>query len=117
MRKPKPTKAMLEARLISETPTGVHRALKAEGYDVSLARCSLVRNNLLRSGKAQTVLHQHYAARETIPSIEQQADSCHDLELAIKRLYRRRAKELGATPAAVRELLNYSRAQLEKMAA
>lgn len=114
--KGKVPQSLLKARLAIDTPAVVHRALKAEGYQISLERCSIVRNNMLRAGQATSAL-QHYARREVEIDPAKLADSCHDLELAIKRLYRRRAQELGASPAAVRDFLNYSRVQLKKMAA
>jgi len=114
-----PTEDLLRSMLRKASATTVCETLRAQGYTVSRRLCDKMRGEMLRSGEAPRVdqrgrrIAERFSEDPTMGAREG-SERLHD---RIQRLYERTARKHGTTPETAYKMLNFSRAQLEKMAA
>lgn len=113
-----PPDRLVHSILSIHGPETAERLLRQAGYRTSVSRLKKLRDRMIKSGSAVKLAgggakrgaHDHIEARQVIANTAQLADR-------INALYHRVARERGCSPEAAMLMLNYSRAQLEKMAA
>ena len=98
------------------------KKLRDEGYEIGPWRCNQMRKYMLEEGEAEAVheaLRQNPWAGEDASKIDLAAAkrATQKLEDRICDLYARKAKALGCSLETAALVLNYSPAQIEKMAA
>lgn len=114
-----PPDSLLRPLLAKRTASEVFEMMQAQGYTISRTRCDTLRGLLIASGEAEPVSPRDYAKRIELygdPAADAQAGS-EALQQAIRALYARTAKRLRCSPKAAEIVLNYSPAQIRKMAA
>ena len=118
----RPSDELLRSVLRTLSARDAIKKLTAEGYEVGHWRCNQMRKILLEEGEAAVINNAPRNNRWAGPvddeaEVEAGVTATEQLEERICALYERRARELGCSFEAAFRKLNYSRAQLEKMAA
>lgn len=113
-----PPASLIQRMLTTNGAHVVERTLREQGYDVSLSALKRMRERMIRRGEASAMIQraETYMRPSTVET-DRAVDGSDRLFDAIHALYQRRARELGCSVKAAEYLLNFNRAQLEKMAA
>ncbi len=108
---------LLKSMLRAASANEVHRALTKQGYTVSLHRCEEMRGLMLACGEAIILTTPGGLFPHQVDPAADAAKGSDELLASITRLYERTARRRGCSVDAARLLLNYSPAQIQKMAA
>lgn len=118
----RPSDDLLRTVLRTSSADQAMKKLQADGYEIGPWRCNQMRRYMLEEGEAAPVneaFRQNPWAGEDTGKIDLAGArrATQKLEDRICELYARKAKSLGCSLETAALVLNYSPAQIEKMAA